>query len=96
MVFYVVVFVFFNPQLKMIEPKKELSNEHTFGSRPSWWPLMRRGVAFWIAKENNVRFPFLTNFGALKKQYSLHLSVRIDDAYPFLSVMSNYVFYLSV
>ena len=40
----------------MIEPKKELSNEHTFGSRPSWWPLMRRGVAYWIAKDNNVRF----------------------------------------
>ena len=38
----------------MLEPKKELTNEHTFGSRPSWWPLMRRGVAFWIAKENNV------------------------------------------
>ena len=40
----------------MLESKKELSNEHTFGSRPSWWPLMRRGVAYWIAKENNVSF----------------------------------------
>ena len=41
-------------QLKMLESKKELTNEHTFGSRPSWWPLMRRGVAFWIAKDTNV------------------------------------------
>ena len=41
-------------QLKMVESKKELANEHTFGSRPSWWPLMRRGVAFWIAKDTNV------------------------------------------
>lgn len=40
----------------MLESSKELSNEHTFGSRPSWWPLMRRGVAFWIAKDNNVKF----------------------------------------
>lgn len=39
----------------MLESSKELANEHTFGSRPSWWPLMRRGVAFWIAKDNNVR-----------------------------------------
>ena len=43
----------------MLESSKELSNEHTFGSRPSWWPLMRRGVAFWIAKENNVMFTAL-------------------------------------
>ena len=40
----------------MLESKKELTNEHTFGSRPSWWPLMRRGVAYWIAKDNNVIF----------------------------------------
>ena len=40
----------------MLESSKELANEHTFGSRPSWWPLMRRGVAFWIARDNNVRF----------------------------------------
>ena len=40
----------------MLESSKELSNEHTFGSRPPWWPLMRRGVAFWIAKDNNVKF----------------------------------------
>ena len=40
----------------MLESKKELTNEHTFGSRPSWWPLMRRGVAYWIAKDNNVSF----------------------------------------
>ncbi|CAH3042872.1 unnamed protein product [Porites lobata] len=46
---------FWEMQLKMIEPKKELSNEHTFGSRPSWWPLMRRGVAYWIAKDNNAQ-----------------------------------------
>ena len=39
----------------MLESSKELANEHTFGSRPSWWPLMRRGVAFWIARDNNVR-----------------------------------------
>ena len=43
----------------MLESSKELANEHTFGSRPSWWPLMRRGVAFWIAKDNNVRFTAL-------------------------------------
>lgn len=46
---------FWEMQLKMLESKKELSNEHTFGSRPSWWPLMRRGVAYWIAKENNAQ-----------------------------------------
>ncbi|KAL9988913.1 hypothetical protein ACROYT_G003407 [Oculina patagonica] len=46
---------FWEIQLKMLESSKELSNEHTFGSRPSWWPLMRRGVAFWIAKENNAQ-----------------------------------------
>ena len=41
-------------QLKMLETNKELSAEHTFSTRPSWWPLMRRGVAYWIAQENNV------------------------------------------
>ena len=46
-------------QIKMLESSKELANEHTFGSRPSWWPLMRRGVAFWIARDNNVRFTAL-------------------------------------
>lgn len=46
---------FWELQLKMLESKKELTNEHTFGSRPSWWPLMRRGVAFWIAKDTNAQ-----------------------------------------
>ncbi|KAK2565791.1 Protein O-mannosyl-transferase 1 [Acropora cervicornis] len=46
---------FWELQLKMLESKKELANEHTFGSRPSWWPLMRRGVAFWIAKDTNAQ-----------------------------------------
>ncbi|XP_020630196.1 protein O-mannosyl-transferase 1-like [Orbicella faveolata] len=46
---------FWEIQLKMLESSKELANEHTFGSRPSWWPLMRRGVAFWIAKDNNAQ-----------------------------------------
>lgn len=46
---------FWELQLKMLESKKELANEHTFGSRPSWWPLMRRGVAFWIARDTNAQ-----------------------------------------
>lgn len=46
---------FWEIQLKMLESTKELSAEHTFGSRPSWWPLMRRGVAFWIARDTNAQ-----------------------------------------
>ena len=50
----IISFLLFFHQLKMLESTKELSAEHTFGSRPSWWPLMRRGVAFWIARDTNV------------------------------------------
>ena len=50
----IISFLLFYHQLKMLESTKELSAEHTFGSRPSWWPLMRRGVAFWIARDTNV------------------------------------------
>ncbi|XP_022795318.1 protein O-mannosyl-transferase 1-like [Stylophora pistillata] len=46
---------FWEIQPKMLESTKELSAEHTFGSRPSWWPLMRRGVAFWIARDTNAQ-----------------------------------------
>ena len=41
-------------QFKMIGATKELQQDHTFSSRPEQWPLMKRGVAYWLDRESNV------------------------------------------
>ena len=38
----------------MLGATKELQQDHTFSSRPEQWPLMRRGVAYWLDRESNV------------------------------------------
>jgi dolichyl-phosphate-mannose--protein O-mannosyl transferase len=41
----------------MISATKELQKDHMFSSRPEQWPLMQRGVAYWLDRETNVSFP---------------------------------------
>ncbi|EDO30753.1 predicted protein [Nematostella vectensis] len=52
---------FLEMQWKMIQSNKELSGEHTFSSTPSQWPIMKRGVAYWIHRDKNMQIYCLGN-----------------------------------
>ena len=42
----------------MLRTDTDLVTEHAFASRPLDWPLMRKGVAYWMANDSNVsKFP---------------------------------------
>ena len=42
----------------MLKTDTDLVTEHAFASRPLDWPLMRKGVAYWMANDSNVsKFP---------------------------------------
>ncbi|KAK3753815.1 hypothetical protein QZH41_018466 [Actinostola sp. cb2023] len=55
------LYKFLEIQFKMIRSNKELSGEHTFSSSPSHWPIMKRGVAYWIHKNKNVQIYCIGN-----------------------------------
>ncbi|XP_046845716.1 protein O-mannosyl-transferase 1-like [Xenia sp. Carnegie-2017] len=40
-------------QFKMMTATKELQQDHLFSSRPEHWPLMKRGVAYWLDNDSN-------------------------------------------
>lgn len=52
---------FWEVQNKMLRANKDLNQEHTFSSRPSHWPFMRRGVAYWIDKSRNMQIYCIGN-----------------------------------
>ena len=38
----------------MLRVNSELQQEHAYASRPLDWPLMKKGVAYWISDTSNV------------------------------------------
>ncbi|XP_057317466.1 protein O-mannosyl-transferase 1-like [Hydractinia symbiolongicarpus] len=44
---------FWELQVRMLKANSELVQEHNFASRPTEWPIMRRGVAYWIDQNDN-------------------------------------------
>ena len=44
----------------MFKVNNDLTNGHAFASRPTHWPLMLKGVAYWLDKDTNVKCPLLT------------------------------------
>ena len=46
----------------MLKANRELQQDHAFASRPFNWPIMRRGVAYWIDKTSNVSLSSLYTF----------------------------------
>ena len=47
----------------MLKTDTDLVTEHAFASRPLDWPLMRKGVAYWMANDSNVsKFPRFWDF----------------------------------
>lgn len=46
---------FFELQYKMIFAGTESVQNHMYSSEPLEWPLMSRGIAYWVASTSNVR-----------------------------------------
>eukprot|EP00794_Sanderia_malayensis_P015859 gene15859-17457_t len=46
---------FFELQTRMLRVNSELQQEHTFASRPFDWPLMRKGIAYWLNGTSNAQ-----------------------------------------
>lgn len=46
---------FFELQYKMIFAGTESVQNHMYSSEPLEWPLMSRGIAYWVATDSNVR-----------------------------------------
>lgn len=45
---------FFELQYKMIFSGTESVQNHMYSSEPIEWPLMSRGIAYWVATDSNV------------------------------------------
>ncbi|XP_078686158.1 protein O-mannosyl-transferase 1-like [Branchiostoma floridae x Branchiostoma belcheri] len=48
-------------QWKMLSTNKELQQEHKYSSSPAEWPLMERGVAYWLHPRTNAQIHFMGN-----------------------------------
>ncbi|XP_035684770.1 protein O-mannosyl-transferase 1-like [Branchiostoma floridae] len=46
---------------KMLSTNKELQQEHKYSSSPGEWPLMERGVAYWLHPRTNAQIHFMGN-----------------------------------
>lgn len=49
---------FFELQYKMVFAGTESVQNHMYSSEPLEWPLMSRGIAYWVATNSNVRLSF--------------------------------------
>ncbi|KAG7201312.1 hypothetical protein KM043_004084 [Ampulex compressa] len=48
-------------QLKMLFSGQERQNSHMYSSGPLDWPLMSRGIAYWVSSESNAQVHLLGN-----------------------------------
>lgn len=48
-------------QFKMLSANKEVNQEHQYSSTPLEWPMMHRGIAYWINPASNAQIHFLGN-----------------------------------
>lgn len=46
---------FLELQYKMLFTHQENVQNHMYSSEPLEWPLMTRGIAYWVSAEHNVR-----------------------------------------
>lgn len=51
---------FFELQYKMMFSGTESVMNHMYSSEPLEWPLMSRGIAYWVASDSNVSFLFIS------------------------------------
>ena len=42
-------------QMKMIFSSQDVQNAHMYSSSPLEWPLMTRGIAYWVSSTSNVK-----------------------------------------
>lgn len=47
---------FFELQYKMLFPSQEPNTNHMYASEPTDWPLLSRGIAYWVSQHHNVSF----------------------------------------
>ncbi|XP_034951544.1 protein O-mannosyltransferase 1 [Chelonus insularis] len=52
---------FIELQLKMLFGGQESQNSHMYSSSPIEWPLMTRGIAYWVANDSNAQVHLLGN-----------------------------------
>lgn len=50
---------FWELQTKMIWYTEKAGNTHMYSSEPLEWPLMSKGIAYWVAKDSNVSYLLL-------------------------------------
>lgn len=50
---------FIEIQSKMMWHSDQVTN-HMYGSEPMEWPLMNKGIAYWVDKSSNVGFTLKT------------------------------------
>jgi len=61
--FNLLLFIIFLYQWKMFKINNDVKQEHSFASKPIHWPLMLKGVAYWLDKTTNVSLlTFFTPF----------------------------------
>lgn len=70
---------FFELQYKMLFSGTESVQNHMYSSEPLEWPLMSRGIAYWVASNSNVNiyifeiFYFINKTNFIKFQAQIHL-----------------------
>lgn len=47
---------FWELQMKMLRYTDKPGNTHMYSSEPLEWPLMSKGIAYWVAKDSNVSY----------------------------------------
>ncbi|XP_070581898.1 protein O-mannosyl-transferase 1-like isoform X2 [Ptychodera flava] len=52
---------FWELQWKMLTAMSEVTQEHRYSSEPIEWPLMARGIAYWMDYDTNAQIHFLGN-----------------------------------
>jgi len=52
---------FFEYQIKMFKVNNDLTNGHAFASKPLHWPLMLKGVAYWLDTDTNKQIFIIGN-----------------------------------
>ncbi|KAB0798575.1 hypothetical protein PPYR_09568 [Photinus pyralis] len=74
---------FFELQYKMIFTTVSSVQNHMYSSEPSEWPLMSRGIAYWVANNSNAQIHLLGN-----------LIIWYSATFSLLLYCSLFIFYL--
>lgn len=63
---------FYELNYKMMFPSSEGVQNHMYSSEPTEWPLMSRGIAYWVSNSSNVSKKVLFKVNFLKSFFYLY------------------------